>query len=440
MTLRPVQTLRFLLPLALGVAAHAENWAQWRGPAFDGSSPETGLPQTWSASEGVKWKVPLPGPSGATPAIWGDSVFISTPDENRNLLLLCLDRKDGKVRWQKQIVEGGNGEKGRGNMASPSPVTDGKAVYILYGTGDFVAFDFAGKELWKRNLGADYGKFAIMWIYGSSPLLWEGKLYIQVLQRTPVPADYTFAVDGKAERESYLLALDPATGKTLWKHTRQTEARVESKESYATPVPHIGADGKAQLLVVGGDCLSGHDPATGAELWRGYGLNRKSGEFMRVVPSPVSVAGLAVACGPKKEQALAFRTDLKGDISANGVAWVFDEKKTPDVCTPVVFGGRLFLLDGDSQTLTCLDPKTGEKRWQGSLGDRTVIRSSPTAADGKIYAINEKGKVFVCSAGDAFQVLATIPMGDAEGTRASIAISDGQLFIRTTQSLFCVGK
>jgi outer membrane protein assembly factor BamB len=204
-------------------------------------------------------------------------------------------------------------------MASPSPVTDGKAVYALFGTGDIAAYDFAGQELWKRNLGADYGKFAIMWIYGSSPLLFEGKLYVQVLQRNPAPDDYPGMAGAGGARESYLLALDPATGKTLWKHVRPTDARMESMESYATPVPHV-VGGKAQLLLVGGDVLSGHDPATGAELWRGGGINKKRGEWMRVVPSPLSAGDVAIACGPKQEAAVAFRTDMKGDISGKGVA------------------------------------------------------------------------------------------------------------------------
>lgn len=418
---------------------HAENWGQWRGPAFNGSSPEKNLPSTWSETEGVKWSTPLPGSSGATPAIWGDSVFVSSPDENKDLLLFCLDRKDGKVRWQKQLSTG-NLSKGRGNMASPSPVTDGKSVFVLFGTGDLAALDFDGKILWQRNLGADYGKFAIMWTYGSSPLLYGGKLYIQVLQRTPAPDDYPGIAGTAGDRESYLLALDPSNGKTLWKHVRPTEAKLESMESYASPVPHVGADGKAQLLLVGGDCLTGHDPETGAELWRGFGLNRKRGEWMRVVPSPVSAAGLAIACGPKKEPIVAFRTDLTGDITEKGVAWTLDERKTPDVCTPALYDGKLFSLDGDSQTLICLDPATGKAKWEGKLAERTVIRSSPTAADGKLYIVNEKGTVFVCSTGDEFKVLSTIPMGGSEATRSSIAVASGQLFIRLPERIVCIGK
>lgn len=428
----------FALAFAITLTAQAENWPQWRGPAFNGSSPETGLPATWT-KESAKWATPLPGPSGATPAVWGDSIFVSSPDAEKNLLLFCLNRQDGSVRW-KQPLATGDINKGKGNMASPSPVTDGQAVYVLFGTGDLAALDFQGKVLWKRQLGADYGRFAIMWIYGSSPLLFDGRLYVQVLQRSPAPRDYPGLAGGAEERESYLLALEPKTGKTLWKAARPSEAKLESQESYATPVPHLGADGKAQLLVAGGDCLTGHDPATGKELWRGYGLNPKRGEWMRIVASPVSAAGVAIAAGPKKEPLLAFHTDKSGDISQSGLAWKFDERKTPDVCTPAFYDGKLFVLDGDSKTLTRLDPKSGEKKWQGSLDTRSVIRSSPVAADGKLYIMDEKGTVFVCGTGDEFQVLATIPMGDTDGTRASIAISGGQLFIRTTQALYCVGK
>jgi outer membrane protein assembly factor BamB len=418
--------------------AHAENWPQWRGPAFNGTSPETGLPTTWT-KETAKWSTPLPGPSGATPAVWGDHVFVTSPDAEKNLNLLCLDRTNGKVRWEKQIGTG-DINKGKGNMASPSPVTDGKTVWALFGTGDLAALDFDGKILWKRNLGDDYGRFAIMWLYGSSPLLYGGKLYVQVLQRNPAPPDYPGLAGGSDARESYLLALEPATGKTLWKAVRPSEAQKEAQESYASPIPHVGEDGKTQILIVGGNCLTGHDAATGKELWRGYGLNPKDGEWMRIVPSPVSAAGLAIAAGPKKEPLLAFRTDGKGDVSVSHLAWKIDDRSAPDVCTPAFYNGKLFVLNGDTKTLMCLDPKTGEKKWQGQLDTRVVFRASPTAADGKLYLMDEKGTVFVCGTGEEFQVLATIPMGDNEGSRASIAVSDGQLFIRTTQTLYCVGK
>lgn len=424
--------------LILALSAHADNWPQWRGPNFNGTSNETGLPATWT-KESAKWATPLPGPSGATPAVWEDTIFVSSPDAEKNLLLFCINRKDGSVRWKKQVSTG-DINKGKGNMASPSPVTDGRLVWALYGNGDLVALDFDGNIKWQRHLGEEYGRFSINWIYGSSPLLFENRLYVQVLQRNPAPPDYPGLAGGSPERESYLLALDPKTGKNIWKVVRPSEAKLESQESYATPMPHIGPDGKAQILVAGGNCLTGHDPATGRELWRGYGLNTKDGEWMRLVTSPVSAGGFAIAAGPKKEPLLAFRTDGKGDVSTSGLAWKFDERHTPDVCTPVFYQGRLLVLDGDSKTLSCLDPKSGDKKWQGALETRMVIRSSPVAGDGKLYIMDENGTVFVCGTGDEFKVLATIPMGDANGSRSSIAISNGQLFIRTTEKLYCIGK
>ena len=172
----------------ISISLHAAHWPQWRGPEFNGSSPESGLPAAWSKAENVVWAAPLPGPSGATPVIWGDHIFVSTPDAQKNLKLICLNRRDGTLRWEK-LVAVGDKNKGRNNMTAPSPVTDGKTVFVLYGTADMAAFDFQGKELWQRNLGKEYGKFSIMWIYGSSPLLHQGKLYVQVLQRDPPPND-----------------------------------------------------------------------------------------------------------------------------------------------------------------------------------------------------------------------------------------------------------
>ena len=428
-------------------SAHAENWPQWRGPNFNGTSPEQGLPAQWSQTEGVKWSADLPGISGATPVVWGDRVFVMSPDAQREQLLICLSRKDGKVLW-KQSVAGGMLEKGRGNTTSPSPVTDGKTVWALVGTGQVAAFDMEGKRLWTRDLAKEHGKFAIMWTYGSSPLLFRGKLYVQVLQRNPSPGDYPgFGSADAGPRESFLLAIDPASGRTLWKHVRPTDAVMESQESYATPIPHV-IGGKAQILIVGGDVLSGHDPETGAELWRGGGINNRKGkgggEWMRIVPSPVSAGELALVCGPKQSAAIAFKTDGKGDVTESGKAWAFDEHKTPDCSTPAWHAGKLYVLDGDSQLMTCLDAKTGAKVWQVAFTldrgkGREIFRASPTVADGKIYSLGERGTVVVQNESDGAQ-LAAITMGGAEGARGSIAVSDGQLFIRTTDKLWCVGK
>jgi outer membrane protein assembly factor BamB len=430
------------------IQASAGDWAQWRGPAFNGTSPEKGLPAKWSTTEGVKWSLDLPGISGATPIVSGELVFVMSPDPDNKQWLIAVNRKTGKLAW-KQIIAEGALSKGRGNSTSPSPVTDGKTVWALVGTGQLVAYDFTGKQLWVRELAKDYGRFNINWVYGSSPLLYGGKLYILVLQRTPADGGYPGIEDSdKGPRESYLLALDPAMGKTLWKHVRPSDAEQESLETYATPIPHT-VGGKTQLLIAGGDYLTGHDAETGAELWRGGGINNKKGlgggGNMRLVPSAVAFENIALVCGPKQSPAIAYRMDGKGDISTSGKAWVFDEKNTPDTCTPAAFAGKFYAFNGDKQTMTCLDVKTGAKVWQVSFTlDRSkgneVFRASPTIADGKIYTIGERGTAVVQNLADG-KVIATIPMGSAgETTRSSIAVSDGHLFIRTSEKLWCIGK
>jgi outer membrane protein assembly factor BamB len=378
----------------------------------------------------------LPGRSGATPAVWDYSIFVSSPDAQNNLLLICLNRKDGKVRWQK-VVANGEREKGRNNMASPSPATDGKSVFVLFGTGDLTAYDFSGTALWTRSLAKDYGRFSINWLYGSSPLLYQGKLYIEVLQSSRFRSRDSQATDDKPEREAFLLCLDPNTGRNLWRQVRPTDAVSESQEAYSTPIPCAGSNG-TEIIVVGGDYTTAHSPDTGAELWRCGGLNDGKEESWRIVPSPVVAAGMIIACGPKRDPVLGIKDGGKGLVTDTHIAWRFKEYPS-DCVTPLFYEGKLFVLDGDRQMMTCLEPKTGEKKWQGNLGVREIFRASPTGADGKIYCLSENGTVVVLEAGDAFKVLSTIRMGESP-VRASIAVSKGQLFIRTAKNLYCIGK
>ena len=414
----------------------AENWPQWRGPYFNGSTTEKGLPDQWSKTKNMAWVTPLPGYSGATPVVWDDSIFISSPDPQKDLLLICVDRKDGKVRWQK-VVGSGDREKGRNNMASPSPVTDGKSVFILFGTGDLAAYDFSGKQLWARNLVKDYGRFSINWLYGSSPLLYQGKLFVEVLQQNPIPSHYPHARDDKPDRDSFLLCLDPKSGKSLWRQVRLTDAISEAQEAYTTPIPCAGRNG-TEIIVVGGDYTTAHSPDGGAELWRCGGLNDRKEAPWRIVPSPVVAAGMIIVCGPKRDPVLGIKDGGKGLVTDTHIVWRFKEFPA-DCVTPLFYQEKLFILDGDRQVMTCLEPQTGEKKWQGNLGVRDIFRASPTGADGKIYCLSESGTVVVLDAGAAFKILSTIGMGEAP-VRSSVAVSNGQLFIRTARNLYCIGK
>ena len=423
-----------LVALCVPAAVFGENWPQWRGPFFNGSTTETNLPSEWSKTQNVAWAAALPGYSGATPAVWGDSIFVSSPDDENSLLLLCVDRKSGQVRWQRKVAAG-NFEKGRNNCASPSPVTDGRRVFIMFATGDLAAFDFSGTQLWHRDLAAEYGRFAINWIYGSSPMLYRDQLYVQVIQNRKV--EYAHAQDGKPDRDSFLLCLDPATGKNLWRHIRPTDAISEAQEAYTTPIPCESAAG-TEIIVVGGNYVTAHSAADGTELWRCAGLNLRGERFWRVVPSAVVANGFIIACGPKRDPMLGIKDGGHGLVTATHLAWKSTEFPS-DCATPLFYNHRLFVFDGDRQVLTCVQPETGQKLWQGRLDVHEIFRASPTGADGKIYCISENGTAVVLSAGDEFKVLATIPMGESP-VRASIAASQGQLFIRTAKNLYCIEK
>jgi outer membrane protein assembly factor BamB len=306
----------------------------------------------------------------------------------------------------------------------------------MFATGDLAAFDFAGKELWHRNLAADYGRLAINWIYGSSPMLYREKLYVQVVQ-SKSPQQYSHAQDDKSERESFLLCLDPATGHNLWRQIRSTDAISEAQESYTTPIP-LETPAGVEIIVVGGNYVTAHNATDGSELWRCAGLNLRGEKFWRVVPSPVVADGLVIACGPKRDPVLAIKDGGRGLVTDTHTAWKFTEFPS-DCVTPLVYEKRLFVFDGDRQVMTCLEPGTGRKLWQGTLPVHEIFRASPTGADGKIYCISEAGTAVVLDAGEELKVLGTVPMGESP-VRASIAAAQGALFVRTAANLYCIAK
>jgi outer membrane protein assembly factor BamB len=425
---------------ALLTSARAENWAHWRGPNFDGSTSEKALPATFSKTENVVWVTDLPGPSASTPVVWGDRVFVSSSDEKtRTMRAMCLDRVSGKLLWNQQVSEG-FGYNDNSNFASPSPTTDGKRVIFLYGNGALVAYDFEGKQIWARDLQKDYGQFAYQWTYGASPTLFENQLLIQVLQRNE-PVHGRGRSDGPID--SYLLSLNPETGKELWRHVRPSDAKMESHEAYSTIIP-FRYEGRTELLVVGGDCISGHSPKDGAELWRWGTWNPNRITHWRLVPSPVACGGVVLACAPKGSPVFAVKAGGKGVLDDGAIAWKSAEREvSSDVSTPLFYQDRIYVVRGEQRpTISRVVPATGKVEWSGELDSRIKIESSPTAADGRIYFQNFKGEVFVVAAADQFKLLQTIPMGDdgEDLLRSSIPISHGQLFIRTGRKLYCVGS
>ncbi|HEX6285490.1 MAG TPA: PQQ-binding-like beta-propeller repeat protein [Pyrinomonadaceae bacterium] len=407
-----------VLVISLSVA-RAENWPQWRGPNLNGISNEKNLPVKWTPEENVAWKVALPGVSGSTPIIWRDRIFLSVADGD-NLALWCVSKNNGEVVW-KQPLGAGNVKMRKHNMSSPSPVTDGRAVYVMTGTGILKAFDFSGKELWTRDIQKDYGEFGLNWGYASSPLLFEDSLFVQVLHGM------------KTDEPSYVMRIDKKSGKTLWKVDRPTNAIRESPDSYTTPA--LLQYGKTtEIVITGGDCVTGHDPANGKELWRANGLNPDNNPFYRIVASPI-VFNEIIYAPTRVKPLLALRAGGRGDITSSHVLW--STVNGPDVPTPVT-DGKYFYIINDRGIVWCLDAKTGAEVYGQQRIKPGTYSGSPVLADGKIYITNEEGITTVIAAGPKFEVLAENPLNDY--CLSSPAISDGRIFIRTSGHLYAIGK
>jgi outer membrane protein assembly factor BamB len=425
----------YALSLFIVSSAFGGDWAQWRGPNFNGSSPEKRLPTQWT-KENVTWQLDLPGPSAGTPVIFGDKVFVTTSDDRtKTLHALCVDRKTGKILWNNKTGDGLNRDD-KSNFASPSPIADADRAIFFYGNGALVAFDHAGKELWNRSITKDYGDFAFQWTFGSTPLLHKGKLYLEILQR-----DQPVHGKGKAGAESFLLAVDPASGKTLWKQIRPSEAMAESLEAYSTPIP-FQANGREEILITGGDCITGHDPATGKELWRWGTWNPTRITHWRLVPSPVAGGGVVLACAPKNDPVYAIRVGGNGKLDDSAIAWKSESKSvTSDVPTPAFSDGDFFIQSESRRMIWRVSPENGKVKWAVELPGRKRYEASPTVADGKIYTMDFGGNVVIVDATKG-EVINTIAMGEANDdmTRSSISVAHGQIFIRTNNKLFCVGK
>ncbi|MDX1934433.1 MAG: PQQ-binding-like beta-propeller repeat protein [Capsulimonadales bacterium] len=435
--------------LLIGIPAArsgAQDWPNWRGAQYNGSSAAKNLPVKFSPTENVKWAADLPGPSAATPVISGGNVFVSSVDlKNRTLVALCLDRATGKVKWQHSIgsgyLPGGEGNAiqldEKSNYASPSPVTDGRRVVFFFGNGDLAVFDPLGKKLWQRNLQKEFGDFAFQWTFASSPVLYGGKLYVQILQRNR-PAGSR----GKADAPSYLLALSPETGQELWRSERPTPAIMESREAYSTPIPHE-YNGRKELVIAGGDFVTGHDPNTGRELWRWGTWNEGHREaWWRLVPSPVVGEGVVLVCAPKRAPVYAAKLGGSGVLGADALAWKSEDRSsvTSDVPTPLYYQGKFFILSDLRRTLSCVDPKTGAVVWSVPTPGREPCWASPTGADGKLYLMTLGGTVIVVDAATG-KTLAENPM-DEPGSeiRSTVAVAHGALFIRTSNKLYCIAK
>ncbi len=448
-------TVALAAVFSTAISMAGDRWPHWRGPTLDGVSRARNTPTEWSDTRNVAWKTALPHWGGATPIVWENRIFVvsaSAASETnseaektrelprgmggrespggREILLLCIDRADGKVLWQRTL-DSRNALFGKQNLASCSPVTDGTHIWAMSGSGNVVCFDFSGVEKWRVDLQEKYGPFQLLWGYASSPLLFEGHLIVQVLHGGGQLANKQ-AAPGELPK-SYLLALDASTGKERWKAERNTDATKECPDAYTSPV--VGKfNSRWELIVSGADYVTGHDPLSGTERWRASGLNPEKEGNYRICPSPV-IAGNLVIAPTRKKPMLALAGGGSGDVSKSAVRWKL-ERNGPDVPTPVSDGKYLYVVE-DKGLVTCVRLSDGEVVWGP---DRTAVgpvSASPILADRKIYIVNDFGITTVLEAGEKFKKIST---NDLEGsyTISSPVLLDGEVLIRSSKHLYCI--
>jgi outer membrane protein assembly factor BamB len=435
----PIVLIALLLPIVA-----AEDWPQWRGPSGNGVSGSIGLPVRWSAGKNVAWKVSLAGLGASSPIVWGDTVFITSQKgaiplqqgmqpqlarddqalashenpmggrsmkadasgEKVALIVEAFRRSDGKRLWEYSTPATGEFPQlhEKHNLASPTPVTDGKLVFAWFGTGQLIALDFAGKLIWSRHLGTEYSPFKPQWGHGASPVLYKGTLILL--------CDHP--------QKSYMLALDKSTGKEQWKIDRGS-----NRVSHSTPLVVPGPKGD-ELIINSSERVDAYNPENGGFLWHA-GSQRQT-----PVPSPAFHKDVIyISRGYRNSPFFAIRAGGRDDAESN-ILWSVPSGAS--YVPSILYYEGLLYVTNEVGVVMCVDAETGKSIWRERLGG--IFFASPVAGDGKVYLVSETGETFVLKAGREATILAKNDLG--ERFLASPAISNGRLFLRSDGTLFCI--
>lgn len=421
----------------------AAHWPQWRGPNFDGVAPMA-APVEFGDDRNVKWKMPIAGRGFSTPVIWGDRIFLTTavptgqttkPAENsggmgggrrgggagggtgageeHRFIVMCLDRRTGKVLWE-QVATTATPHEGYhrqyGSFASNSPATDGRSVYASFGSRGVYAYDLNGRRLWKQDLGIKQ-RMRLQFGEGSAPLLIDDQLILNYDQ----------------ESGSEIVALDKKTGKVTWR------ARRDEASSWSTPYPFTW-DGQKQIVLAATNRTRAYDPSNGRVIWECGGLGAN------VIPMPVLNKDLLIVMSGYRDQKLmAIKMGGTGDLSAtDAVAWSHT-RGTAYTASPVLFDNKYYVLS-DNGLIHCYNATTGEPYYQQKrLPEPDSFKASPIAANGKLYLASESGVVTVLRMGEQFEVIATNRFTDQKFISSPV-VAAGELFLRSATHLFCISE
>jgi outer membrane protein assembly factor BamB len=446
----------FVLLLAAGSAyvpaqlTTQPTWAQWRGPSFDGMA-RGDAPTAWSDTSNLKWKADIPGRGYSTPVIWGDKIFLTTaiptgkpaatpapapspappttnapdgrggrgpraesgPQAEHKFDVLCFDRKSGKLLWQrtaKVAVPHEGYHRAYGSFASNSPVTDGKNLYVSFGSRGIYCYDLAGKLLWEKDLGVQM-KMRLAFGEGAAPLLLDDRLVVVF--------DH--------EAGSFIVALDKRSGKELWRVNR------DEGSSWSTPLA-IDHGGRKQVIVAATKKVRSYDPQDGKVLWEAAGLGAN------VIPVPVHQNGVVyVMSGYRDPRLMAIKLGKPGDLTGSDSILWSQTRGLAYTTSPVLHDNKLYIAT-DNGMLSALNATTGEPHYaQARLPKAYNVKASPVGANGKLYLATEDGDVVVVRMGDKFEVIATNTLAD-QVFIATPVIAGGELFLRSQNKLFCISQ
>ena len=384
-------------------------WPRWRGPSGQGVASGSGYPDSWSATQGVLWKSPVPGTGNSSPIIWGDHIFVTSAYEGgRKLSLVAYRRSDGRLLWESPAPSGrtDSGAHYKNGHASSTPATDGQRVYVLFGARGLFAYDFSGKLVWQRDLGpidAYHGA-------AGSPLLYRDRIIL-----------YQDQFSG-----SFIAAYDTKTGRELWRTRR------DASVGWGTPIA-IRAGNRDEVIVNGQQYVTSYDPTSGKELWR------CGGTTYEVIPTPVVGYGLVFCSSGRAGPTLAIRPGGSGDVTRSHLVWE-SPRGSPFVPSPILYGDQIYMVNDMASIVTSLSATTGQSLWQGRLGvaQREGFSASPVAVDGKIFFTNDDGQTFVLRAGPKFELMHVNTLG--ENILASPALVDGRWYFRTQRNLLAIGR
>ncbi len=399
-------------------SANADDWLAFRGTKGDSIAAGDGYATTWAPDTNIQWKVALSDTGNGSPIVSGDHIFLpSGSEDGKKRSLLCFNRKDGKLLWTKTVEFGDDEEFAQNPYCSSTPVSDGTRVVVWHGSAGLYCYDFEGKELWTRDLG----DFKHLYGYGSSPIIYQDKVILHC---------------GPGKR-SFLTAVELATGKTVWETDQpyKGDKDADNVGSWSTPVI-AKVDGADQIIHTTATRLNGYDPKTGAVIWWCDGLS--GSRYDTVSSSPMVADGIAVAMSDLRGPAIGVKLGGKGDVTASNRLWHNDGRNPSSVGTGIIVGKHIYRPNSSPGTLECLEAATGEKVWNARSASGNYW-SSIVMAGGNLYATNQKGTTVVFK--PTPEDLEEVSRNELdEACNSTPAFSNGQIFIRTYDALYCIGK